>query len=508
MIGARARLAGAAAVVAAGCVCWPVTSAQADASGLVTLQTVPAVAGAQVIVAGISVYTDPSGSASVQVANLNGIAQTVHMPMQHLGPGERIGLGRVASLPHTVAHESHLRVGLNVWTTVHVRLRTQHTSIAPSSVTAIRLRSVTGATQTLHPQRSGTVELFSRRPQLVHNVLVSQPVIWSVAGVKAGPGVALTSAAKRFDPFNRRAWDLALQPVAGLVRITTVPATPNVQFVIEGTSTVTGANGKAVARVGDLNDTQTRVQLGSSSAGQLSVSLLKVRNAAPKVVHERELVAGLAVSRPVTLRFTDLTGHLVSADRISSARVTADNVTTRLSADDVRAPVMLLAAKATLIRNAWHVHQVSYAMSSAVIDGGQAVFAGQQHFQPGSAGTWSVKLSVFSVRVTTHDALLGTRIGSRLVVTRPNRTTYRTTVPSSGAGAVMTSVVRGNYDLHFSAAVLGSTTSLHISRSDTFDVRVVTPLDVALVAAVVLLLAGSAALGALHVARRAGAEKP
>jgi hypothetical protein len=66
----------------------------------------------------------------------------------------------------------------------------------------------------------------------------------------------------------------------------------------------------------------------------------------------------------------------------------------------------------------------------------------------------------------------------------------------------MTSVVRGNYDLHFSAAVLGTTTSLRISRSDSFDVRVVTPIDLALVGAVVALLAGSAVLAAMRVARR------
>jgi hypothetical protein len=66
----------------------------------------------------------------------------------------------------------------------------------------------------------------------------------------------------------------------------------------------------------------------------------------------------------------------------------------------------------------------------------------------------------------------------------------------------MTSVVRGNYDLHFSAAALGATTSLRISRSDSFDVRVVTPIDLALVGAVVALLAGSAVLAAMRVARR------
>jgi hypothetical protein len=167
---------------------------------------------------------------------------------------------------------------------------------------------------------------------------------------------------------------------------------------------------------------------------------------------------------------------------------------------------MLLSAKATLVHDTWRVHRIVYAMTSAKVDGGQAVFAGQQRFTPSKAAKWSVRLSVFSIHVTAHDALLGTRVSSHLVVTRPNKSTYATSVPSTGNGAFMTSVVRGNYDLHFSAAALAATTSLRISRSDSFDVRLVTPLDLALVGGVVALLAGSALLAAVRVARKGSEE--
>lgn len=486
----------------------PIQAARADTSGTVFLQTVPAMAGVQLVVGGIGTTTDSSGRATVHVPSINGVADTVRVGVAALGDGTRIGLGRVAILPH-VAHQSRLAVGLNVWARTRLDLRPGTTGVTIGQVDSVRLRSMTGIVKLVHPRSGPAVELLARRPQLVHNVLIAQPVTWSVASIDAGPGVALTSAAARFDPYGKSTWPLELSPVEGTVRVSTVPATAGVQFIIDGASTVTGANGIAEAQVSDLNDLETRLSLGSrDAAGGQEVSLLRVRKMPPRAVHERELVAGLAVRRPVLLRFTDLNGAKVPATRVSGVGVQADQTLSHFDAAQVRAPIMLLSAKATLVHNAWRVHRLVYAMTSATIDGGQAVFAGQQRFTPASASRWNVKLSVFSVHITAHDALLGTRVSSRLVVTRPDRSTYATAVPSSGRGAVMTSVVRGDYDLHFSAAVLGATTSLRISRSDSFDVRIVTPIDVALVGAVVVLLAGSALLAAVRVARRREEDSP
>lgn len=481
----------------------PIQAARADTSGTVFLQTMPAMAHVRLMVGGIGAITDSSGRTTVQVPNINGIADTVRVARAALDHGTRIGLGRVAILPHIVAHQSRLVVGLNVWSRTRLELRPGKTGVPVGTVQSVRLRSMTGIVKMVHPRSAPAVELLARRPQLVHNVLIAQRVTWSVAGIDAGPGIALTSAQGRFDPYGKPSWPLELSPVKGTVRVSTVPATAGVQFIVDGASTVTGANGIAEAQVSDLNNLSTRLHLGSADAadGQ-AVSLLKVLKAPPRAVHERELVVGLAVRRPVELRFTDLNGAAVPAHRVTSVSVQADRTMSRFDAAQLRVPIMLLSAKATLVHNAWSVHRLVYAMASATIDGGQAVFAGQQRFTPAAAGRWNVKLSVFSIHVTAHDALLGTRVSSRLVVTRPDQSTYATAVPSSGSGAVMTSVVRGQYDLHFSAAVLGATTSVRISRSDSFDVRIITPLDLALVALVVVLLGGSAVLAAVRVARR------
>jgi hypothetical protein len=505
MTGARTRVAVAALLTVAASLL-PVQVARADTSGTVFLQMVPAVANVPLLVGGIAAITDASGRATVQVPNINGVAETVRVSDGVLGHGIRVGLSRVAILPHLVEHQSRLVVGLNVWSRMRLALRPGKTGVPVRAVHAVHLRSMTGIVKTVHLRASRAVELLARRPQLVHNKLTAQPVTWSVASIEAGTGVALTSAQGRFDPYHKRRWPLTLSVVQGTVGITTVPATAGVQFMIDGASTVTGPDGRAEAPISDLNDVNTRLRLASSDAADQKVALLKVNKAPPLAVHEREVVAALAVHRHVMLRFTDLNGADVPASKVTGVSMQADRTVSHFDSAQLRKPVLLLSAKATLVHNKWRVHRLVYAMTSATIDGGQAVFTGQQRFTPAKATKWRVKLAVFSVHVTAHDALLGTRVGSRLVVTRPDRSTYTTAVPSSGSGALMTSVVRGNYDLHFSAAALGATTSLRISRSDSFDVRVVTPIDLALVGAVVALLVGSAVLAAMRVARRMEGE--
>jgi hypothetical protein len=231
------------------------------------------------------------------------------------------------------------------------------------------------------------------------------------------------------------------------------------------------------------------------------VALVKVTRAKPKAVHERELVAALSVRTPVRLRFVDPGGEQIPIGRVSAVRLRADGRIEQLTGTEIRHPVMLRSARAELVDNTWRLRTVSYSTMSATIDGGEAVFAGQQQFRPASAGIWQIRLAVFRVTVTAHDALFGTRVASRLVITRPNGAQYDRHVGSGGEPATLQSVVRGDYTLRFTAAVIGSTTPVRISRNDNIDVRVVTLLDVLAVAAVVALLAGSALYGAVRVAR-------
>ncbi len=102
---------------------------------------------------------------------------------------------------------------------------------------------------------------------------------------------------------------------------------------------------------------------------------------------------------------------------------------------------------------------------------------------------------MFSVTLTVRDALFGSTIGTRTVITRPDGSTLAQSVPAA-TPAVLSGMVRGLYTLKIDAAVLGGTTSILVSRNDTVQLRVITLLD-----AVLIGLGGALMLPAVVLAR-------
>lgn len=501
MSGSLRRFAVAAGVTFAVVGGMPWLHAGADPSGTVELQTVPALPGVLLDVGGDQVRTAQDGSASLPVADVNGIAQTVHLARRWVSPTIRVSLARVAVLPHTVARLSRLEIGLAVSYRVRIRIDPGNTGVAAASISAIRLHSSLGTILHVDPRSARRAWLLARQARLQHNALTVQRITWSVDSVTAARGVAITSAEPRFDPSRMRAWTLRLRPVAGIVHLRTVPAVAGVEFLLDGAVVTTGSDGSATTLTADLNDVNKRLTLSSAVVPVGTVALVKVTRAPPRAAHERELVVALSVSRPVRMQFVDPAGEPIAAERVAAVRLRADGVIEHLRGSRIRHPVLLRSARAELVGNVWRVRTMSYSMASAAIDGGEAVFAGQQQFRPAVAGVWQIRLAVFRVTVTAHDALFGTRVASSVVVTRPDGAQYERHVGSGGVPATLESVVRGDYRLRFTAAVIGSTTPVRISRDDHIDVRVITLTDVLAIATVVALLAGSALYGALRVAR-------
>ena len=136
------------------------------------------------------------------------------------------------------------------------------------------------------------------------------------------------------------------------------------------------------------------------------------------------------------------------------------------------------------------------------LDGSNAVFAGKQTFYPTSAGTHTVQLAVFDMSVTVHDALFGRRIGSQLLVTRPNGRLYTVSLGSGPPATRVRSLVRGTYGLTVASAVLGGNTDVLVSRNDAVDLRVITLLDVIVSAIVVLLIIAATLAWGSRMSRR------
>jgi hypothetical protein len=501
----RPKVAAAATLVitvAAALLQWP--AAGADTSGTVHLQTVPSMAGVALSVGGEVVRTGPDGAATLSVADLNGVADTVTIPDHYVTATLRVRMTHVVVLPHVEPHVSNLQVGVAVTSLMRIRVWAGRTGIDPTTVRRLRLHSVTGIVRTVNPQRVSQFALLARLPRLVHNRLEVQTVTWSVDSVVADPGVAVGAERVPFDPLSGPEWRLRLRPIAGTVHIRTVPATAQVEFVLDGTSAMTDRNGEAMTSAANLNDVNERLRLASAAAGDRQVSILKVTTAPQAALHERELVVALEVSRPIRLRFVDERGVAVPTHRVSAVQLHSGQRSVTVQGAAVRQPIMLGAAIAERAGTEWRVNRIAFTITSVTVDGGEAVFAGQQRFEPVSAAVWTVRLAVFTITVTARDALFGTRVGSTLLVTRPDGAILRRVTVGVRTPALLPSIVRGDYDLRVQAALIGGTTPVHISRDDHLDLRVVTRLDAIAVAAFVALLVAAAMYAAARVTRAEG----
>ena len=325
---------------------------------------------------------------------------------------------------------------------------------------------------------------------------------WAVEGVHADPGISVTSAQPRFDPFGHLKWKVRLATVKGTVRVITVPRTPDVQFEVAGTALTTGANGIGVAPVSDLNYVQKKLTLASSEAGRYQVSSLRVSKLDTIVTGQRRLIAAIDVRRGVSLRFFDSHGKPIppsAVDRVTMS--SGSGVTTTLIGTELGVPALLLTQVAQRIGSGWGTRTVNYSLSSVRINGANAVFTGQQNFTPLSSSVWTIKLSVFSMTLSVRDALFGSLIGTRTVVTRPDGTRVAKDVSSGGPG-VFTGMVRGLYTLKIDAAVVGGTTSVLVSRDGQVDLRVITLLDAVVIALAGAILLPAGVLVAVAVTRR------
>jgi hypothetical protein len=479
------------------------TSAGADTAGTVFVQTVPAAGGVRLAVGGTAITTGSDGAASVRVSSLNGIAATVRLADQQLDAVTRVTLGKVAAAPHSRPRESHLSVGLDISSLVRLDIGAGTTGVAPSTVHLMRLHAVTGQVLNIDPQVNPQVWLLARRSRLAGGTLTPQTVTWSVDRVSSGPGIALTTATPRFDPYRRSSWSLELQTVHGTVEIATVPATAGVQFLLDGATVTTGRDGVASAPVDNLNAVDQRLSLQTRAAGPVSVSLLHVNKLKPLAVHQRRLLASLSVYRAVSLQFVDLQGRPLDATRITEVRLEGGGSVIRLDGSEILDPVSLLAVHSTQIAGVWQARRTTYSMSVVRLDGSNAVFRGRQRFDPNSASVWPVRLAVFSLTVTAHDVLFGAGVSSRVSVTRPDGSAYTVRL-GAGSATVLTSMVRGLYDVDVHEAVVGAKTTVLVSRNDRVDMRVMTPLDAVVIAAVGLLLVGAAVFGGRRLARRRG----
>jgi hypothetical protein len=216
---------------------------------------------------------------------------------------------------------------------------------------------------------------------------------------------------------------------------------------------------------------------------------------------QRHLLAALAVSRPVSLGFTDSHGRSISASRISEVKITGGGSIIKISGAQLESPVFLLSEQGKLVNGGWKPVQVTYTVTQVTVDGSDAVFAGQQRFNPNTSSEWPISVSAFDLSVTVRDVLFGSRVASAAKVTRPDGVQYAVRF-GDGEPTVLRSVVRGEYTLTTRSAVVGSISKILVSKNSDVEIRVVTLPDVLVLGLVMLGASASLVLLGVRMSRR------
>ena len=478
----------------------------ASSRGTVYVATEPRLAGVSIGVDGRTVVTGSNGTVAVSVPDLNDIANRVSLLSTSRGSRHTLEQAFIKQAPHSAPRESHITVGIDVTSSTTLVIDPGTTGAKASDIRGVRLHAITGDVVDVDLRKTHQVALLSRKARQSGSGTSTQVVTWTVDSVTASGGTVYKAGRDAFDPFAEGIWTLHLVPVAGTVLVETVPRTPGATFTIDGSTFTTDAEGRGSAPVTDLNGVEDRLALGKQKAGSTAAALVGVSRTKPTAAFQRHLIAGLAVTRTVAFRFTDLNAKVVPNNRVTSLELTGAGASVTLSPTQVRLGAPLVVRKARMVGGQWVAQDVTYSVTKVGVEGGDAVFAGQQKLVPATDGTVTVALSVFDLQVTFRDVLFGTHVTAVADLTRPDGVTVPVAVSPDGV-ASMPGLVRGEYVLASRAAIVGGNTRVLVSRPSVVDLKVVTFLDVAVVTVLMVGLCVSLVWVGRAWARRSAARQ-
>jgi hypothetical protein len=214
-------------------------------------------------------------------------------------------------------------------------------------------------------------------------------------------------------------------------------------------------------------------------------------------LHENHTISvGLQLSYRTRIVFADPAGRPLDPARVSHVILSGPDAEV-MTLTDPYPPMWLhtpLPAK-HMGDNSLHVGAVPYAISSVNYDGLNVASAGQERYLPVAGGTWLVHLRLYRLTLHARDALFGTSLSRPVTLTSPSGQQQRLWLDRNGLVSIVAG--RGNYLARVHADGFVAPVPIALSRSQTADILVVTPVDV-----VVLGLMGLAITAALFAIGR------
>lgn len=350
------------------------------------------------------------------------------------------------------------------------------------------------------PLANRLVRIFSYKNRVAEGVTDSAGTAHIPLYFNFYPGtykLLVTFNGSELDHLDSTFTSAALTIVPGTFQVQTVPAMAGVQFKFNDEVQTTDASGLVQFSVDHTGGYHIEV-VPPPAAADANMRIVFDRwndndvsqYHAFKFPTHRVLQVGFLLSYPVNLKYTDKTHQGVDPSRITQARVRAAGTFYTLS-DPAHA----------WLPNNYILHRVGgyleskpalYYLDNVTISGTNVVNQGQQRYQVSPNSTWWIELFLYPAGFTARDALFRTPLGSGILLEYPDGTQRQLAFADAGAQVQVDSLPRGIYHASVQGAKgLEPRIPLSLSRARTFDLIVISRLDLAVmlgVPAVIVLL--------------------
>jgi hypothetical protein len=199
------------------------------------------------------------------------------------------------------------------------------------------------------------------------------------------------------------------------------------------------------------------------------------------------LEVGFDVFYPLTVGFVDRDGKHVDPSRVESFSIKSSLGAIEEYRDI--GPHWLQAVRILRRSIGLEAKELQYSVESVMVDGSSVVNRTEQRFFIEGKKTEDIRLLLYAVQFSAHDALFGSPVGSHIIIEYPDGTEHR--VPLEEGGRVkVESLARGDYMAWVEDSGYSPPMPIRVSRDfQETRLKVVTYLDLG---AFFLVLAGTA----------------
>lgn len=275
--------------------------------------------------------------------------------------------------------------------------------------------------------------------------------------------------------------------------VQTVPALEGVQFWFDGKVLATDLDGKATFDVFAVGKYQLKLvhEIFTTPIRQITFSRWLDEIYAPelevRIPGTETVQVGFNVNQRVSFAFLDLDGKTVDPERIIGTTIRNIQGETFLLNDT--GPNWLPAVRVARRLGGLEATNLLNSVMKVEVDGSNVVNQAQQRFYARPDDLWKITLLLYHMDISVKDAIFGTPVGNSVSIEFPNGEVQEFMLNSQGVASIP-SLARGIYFLQVKGASgVTSRTPVALSQNQQADMKVITTLDIALIAVSGLLLA-------------------